>query len=323
MKAPLLKCTHLCAHFEVKNGTVQAVDDLNFSINRGECIGIVGESGSGKTQSCMAILGLLPRNGSATGSAIFRGQEILNTRRKVLDRIRGESIGMIFQDSMAGLTPFMRIGDQLCEVLIEHQGMSEAEARTRVLEVLDILQFPQPKRRLRMYPHELSGGMRQRVMIALALVCKPDLIIADEPTTALDITIQAQILEFFAGLKKHTDTAIIMITHDFGVAAELCDRVIVMYAGRMVETGSVEDIFARPQHPYTQALLRATPRLDSDLQADLLLIPGRPPNLQNIPRGCSFAPRCTQTLEQCRLERPELGNRFDEHWAACFVRQPQ
>ena len=323
MTAALLKCNDLCVRFEVKNGVVQAVYDFSFTIDRGECVGIVGESGSGKTQSCMAIMGLLPRNGSATGSARFQGQEILNARRKVMNRIRGKSIGMIFQDSMAGLTPFMRIGDQLCEVLIEHKGMSEAEARTRALEVLDILQFPQPKRRFKMYPYELSGGMRQRVMIALALVCKPDLIIADEPTTALDITIQAQILEFLAGLKKHTDTAIIMITHDFGVAAELCDRVIVMYAGRMVESGRVEDIFARPQHPYTQALLRATPRLDSDPQAELPLIPGRPPSLQNLPSGCSFAQRCTQTLERCRHERPELGTPFGEHLSACFVTQSQ
>ncbi len=318
MTAPLLKCEELSVRFNIKGGSLHAVESLSFSVGRGECVGIVGESGSGKTQSCMALMGLLPRNGAATGSVRFRGQEILNAPRKAMDRIRGDSIGMVFQDSMAGLTPFMRIGEQLCEALVEHKGMNNAQARARALEVLDILQFPQPKRRFGMYPHELSGGMRQRVMIALALACKPDLIIADEPTTALDITIQAQILEFMAGLKRHTDTAIIMITHDFGVAAELCDRVIVMYAGRMVESGNVADIFDRPQHPYTQALLRATPRLDSDPDAGLPLIPGRPPDLQHLPAGCSFADRCTQVMARCRTERPPLMPAFDAHLSACF-----
>lgn len=318
MTAPLLKCEQLSVRFDIKGGSLNAVESLSFAVQRGECVGIVGESGSGKTQSCMALMGLLPRNGTATGSIRFRGQEILNAPRNTMDRIRGDSIGMIFQDSLAGLTPFMNIGEQLCEVLIEHKGMDYADARARALEVLDILQFPQPKRRFRMYPHELSGGMRQRVMIALALACKPDLIIADEPTTALDITIQAQILEFMAGLKRHTDTAIIMITHDFGVAAELCDHIIVMYAGRMVESGRVADIFDRPQHPYTQALLRATPRLDSDPDVGLPLIPGRPPDLQRLPVGCAFADRCTQVMDRCRAERPALRPAFGEHLSACF-----
>jgi len=321
MSQSLLKTADLCVRFAVKGGTVHAVEDLSFSVDRGECVGIVGESGSGKTQGVLAIMGLLPRNGAATGSAIYKGQEILNAPRKVLNHLRGESICMIFQDAMAGLTPFMRIGDQLCEVLREHQGLSHAKARERSLEVLRIVQFPQPKRRFRMYPHELSGGMRQRVMIALALLCRPELIIADEPTTALDITIQAQILEFMKGLKRHTETSIIMITHDLGVAASVCERIVVMYAGRMVESGSVRDIFARPQHPYTQALLRATPRLDDDPDDDIPLIPGRPPDLQQLPAGCAFAARCRQVQDRCRRARPDLRRVFDDHLAACFVEQ--
>ena len=323
MSKALLKCADLSVRFDLKDGIVRAVEDFTFAVDRGECVGIVGESGSGKTQSVLAIMGLLPRNGTATGSVVFQGQEILNAPRKVMDKIRGDPMCMIFQDAMAGLTPFMRIGDQLCEVLVEHRGMSMADARERALEVLDIVRFPQPKRRFARYPHELSGGMRQRVMIALALLCRPDLIIADEPTTALDVTIQAQILEFLKGLQKHTETSIIMITHDLGVAASLCDRVIVMYAGRMVESGSVRDIFARPQHPYTQALLRATPRLDSDPDADIPLIPGRPPDLQQLPSGCAFAARCQQVQEQCASRRPDLRRIFENHIAACFVEQPQ
>jgi len=321
MSRPLLKCRDLCVRFAVKGGTVEAVQDLSFRVERGECVGIVGESGSGKTQGVLAIMGLLPRNGTATGSAVYKGQELLGAPRRSLDKIRGESISMIFQDAMAGLTPFMRIGDQLCEVLVEHQGLSRDDARERATEVLRIVQFPQPKRRFNMYPHELSGGMRQRVMIALALLCRPELIIADEPTTALDITIQAQILEFLKGLRRHTETSIIMITHDLGVAANLCDRIIVMYAGRMVESGSVYDIFARPQHPYTQALLRATPRLDADPDGEIPLIPGRPPDLEHLPVGCAFVPRCPWASDECGRRRPELRRRFGEHLAACFVEQ--
>ena len=323
MNTPLLECADLSVRFNTRDGVVHAVNDMNFAVDHGECLGIVGESGSGKSQCFLSIMGLLPRNGSATGSVKFDREEILNAPRRVMDRLRGESIAMIFQDAMAGLTPFMRIGDQLSEALVEHRGMSAADARRRLLEVLEIVQFPQPKRRLKMYPHELSGGMRQRVMIALALLCRPKLIIADEPTTALDITIQAQILEFLGGLKRRTDTSIVMITHDFGVAAELCDRVIVMYAGRIVESGAIEDIFMRPQHPYTQALLRATPRLEADPNVDLPLIPGRPPSARQLPPGCAFADRCVQVEERCRQQHPELRNIFSEHLAACLVDQPR
>lgn len=320
---PLLRCDNLSVHFDVRGGTVDAVSNVNLGVNRGECLGVLGESGSGKSQCFLAIMGLLSRNGSASGSVKFDGQEILNAPRRELDKIRGRSIAMIFQDAMSGLTPFMRIGDQLTEVLVEHTGVSVPDARKRSLEVLEILQFPQPRQRLRMYPYELSGGMRQRVMIALALLCKPKLIIADEPTTALDVTIQAQVLEFLGGLKRHTDTAIVIVTHDFGVAAELCDRVMVMYAGRVVESGLIEDMLSRPQHPYTQALLRATLGMDADPDLDIPTIPGQPPDLQCLPSGCAFAARCGQAISQCHEARPELKKRFDEHFAACFVEQPR
>ncbi len=323
MTRSLLQCRDLSVRFRVMNGIVHAVNDVSLSIGHGECLGVVGESGSGKSQCFLSIMGLLPRNASATGSVSFDGQEILNAPRNVMDRVRGGLISMIFQDTLAGLTPFMRIGEQLTEMLVEHQGLSKVAARQRSLEVLEIVQFPQPRRRLRMYPHELSGGMRQRVMIALALLCKPRLIIADEPTTALDITIQAQILDFLGGLKRRTDTSIVLITHDLGVAAELCDRVVVMYAGRIVESGAIDDIFSRPQHPYTQALLRATPSLDGDPNHDLPLIPGWPPDMRRLPAGCAFAPRCEQVFDRCHQDRPALQARFNNHLAACHLEQRQ
>lgn len=318
---PLLRCDDLSVRFNVRGGVIDAVSNVHLTVNRGECLGVLGESGSGKSQCFLAVMGLLSRNGSASGSVSFDGREILNASRKELDRIRGRSIAMVFQDAMSGLTPFMRIGDQLTEVLVEHMGVSERDARKRSLEVLEILQFPQPGRRLRMYPYELSGGMRQRVMIALALLCKPELIIADEPTTALDATIQAQVLDFLGGLKRRTDTSIVIITHDFGVALELCDRVMVMYAGRVVECGSIEDIVSRPQHPYTQALFQATLGIDADPEYDIPTIPGQAPDLQRLPAGCAFALRCSQAIPRCHQMRPELKKRFDDHMAACFVEQ--
>lgn len=320
---PLLRCEDLSVRFNVRGGVIDAVSNVHLTVSRGECLGVLGESGSGKSQCFLAIMGLLSGNGSASGSVWFDGREILNAPRRELDRIRGRSIAMVFQDAMSGLTPFMRIGDQLTEVLVEHMGVSEQDARKRSLEVLEILQFPQPTRRLRMYPHELSGGMRQRVMIALALLCKPELIIADEPTTALDATIQAQVLDFLGGLKRRTDTSIVIITHDFGVALELCDRVMVMYAGRVVECGSIADIVSRPQHPYTQALFQATLGIDANPECDIPTIPGQAPDLQRLPAGCAFALRCEQAMPRCHQARPELKKRFDGHMAACFLEQRQ
>jgi oligopeptide transport system ATP-binding protein len=302
--SPVLQIQDLSVRFKTDEGEVQAVNGLDLAIRAGECFGVVGESGSGKSQAFMAVMGLLAENGAATGSVRLKGQEILNAPRRALDALRGAEMALIFQDPMSSLTPFLRIGDQMCEGLQQHKGMSAAAARERVLEVLEMVRIPAAKRRFKQYPHELSGGMRQRVMIGQALLCKPSLLIADEPTTALDVTVQAEVLEIFDGLKRHTDTAIVMITHDLGVIAGLCDRVAVMYAGRVVEEGSAEEVFYAPMHPYTMGLLRSIPRVDDDPSADLQVIPGQPPNLSRLGTGCAFAPRCEKVLPMCAEQVP-------------------
>jgi oligopeptide transport system ATP-binding protein len=296
---PVLTCKDLSVRFKTDEGEVQAVNGLDFEIRAGECFGVVGESGSGKSQAFMAVMGLLAENGRASGSVKLLGQEILNIPRKALDTLRGAEMALIFQDPMSSLTPFLKIGDQMSEGLQRHKGLSAADARGRVLEVLEMVRIPAAKRRFNQYPHELSGGMRQRVMIGQALLCKPKLLIADEPTTALDVTVQAEVLEIFDGLKRHTDMAIVMITHDLGVIAGLCDRVAVMYAGQVVEEGSAEELFYSPIHPYTEGLLRSIPRVDDDPDADLQVIPGQPPNLSRLGAGCAFAPRCDRVLPIC------------------------
>ena len=262
MSAPLLACEDLHVRFTTHAGEVQAVNGVDFEVQPGDCMGLVGASGSGKTQTAMALMGLLADNAAATGSVRFRQEEILNAPAERLNRIRGRRMSMIFQDPMTSLTPFMRIGAQLCEVLHQHSGLSREQAKARALEVLRIVQIPEPRRRFGVYPHQLSGGQRQRVMIAQALLCEPDLLIADEPTTALDLTIQAQVLDFFRSLKKRT--TIVIITHDMGVVAGLCNRVLVMHEGRIVERGPAEAIFDAPQHPCTRALLATLPRADRD-----------------------------------------------------------
>ena len=260
MSEPLLACRDLHVRFQTHEGEMHVVKGVDFEVRAGDCLGIVGESGSGKTQTTMALMGLLAGNAAASGSVRFRGEEILNAPAARLNRIRGRQISMIFQDPMASLTPFMRVGAQLCEVLRQHSGMSGSEAKARAIEALEIVQIPEPRRRYGMYPHQLSGGQRQRIMIAQALLCEPDLLIADEPTTALDLTIQAQILDFLRSLKKRT--TIVIITHDLGVVAGLCDKVLVMQNGRIVERGATEAIFNASKHPYTQSLLAALPRPD-------------------------------------------------------------
>ena len=315
----VLELEHLTVRFDTKAGNVSAVTDLNLTIQRGECIGIVGESGSGKSQTFLASLGLLAGNGKTMGRALFRGQDLLKMNRDELDKLRGDRVTMIFQDSGTSLTPHMRIGEQLMEVLVAHKGHAPDVARKRVLEVMESMRIPDIEKRLTQYPHEFSGGMRQRVMIAMALVCQPDLLIADEPTTALDVTVQAQILNLFRALKAHTKSSIVLITHDLGVVAGLCDRVVVMYGGRMVEEAPVADIFASPKHPYTQGLLRCMPRLDQLLDTDLEAIPGQPPNLQKLPKGCAFAERCTQAIERCHPERPILRQLSPTRRAACHL----
>jgi oligopeptide transport system ATP-binding protein len=317
--APVLECKGLTVRFDADEAVVCAVNGLDLTVRRGECFGVVGESGSGKSQAFMAVMGLLAENGRAAGSVKLNGREILNAPRKALDKMRGAEMALIFQDPMSSLTPFLRVGEQMRESLVEHMGMSGSNARERVLEALELVRIPAAKRRFNQYPHELSGGMRQRIMIAQAILCKPALLIADEPTTALDVTVQAEILEIFAGLKKHTDTAIVMITHDLGVVASISDRVAVMYAGRVVEEGAADDIFYRAGHPYTRGLLGSMPSLSGDPDADLHVIKGQPPNLARMEPGCQFRSRCTRALDQCATDAPPLLERAPGHRSACHA----
>jgi oligopeptide transport system ATP-binding protein len=264
-------------------------------------------------------MGLLAKNGRSTGSARYRGREILNLPARRLNEVRGAKIAMIFQDPMTSLNPFLKISRQMTEVLREHKGLSDEAARQRGIAMLELVGIPGARQRFDMYPHEFSGGMRQRVMIAMALLCEPDLLIADEPTTALDVTVQAQILELLARLKRELGMAIALITHDLGVVAGLCERVMVMYAGRAVEVAPAGDLFARPQHPYTKGLLLSMPRLDERVGAELATIPGQPPNLQALPKGCVFADRCPYVFDRCRAERPPLFPYGPDHAKSCHL----
>jgi oligopeptide/dipeptide ABC transporter ATP-binding protein len=316
---PLLSVEDLRVHFWTGGGTVHAVNGISFDIGPGETLGIVGESGCGKSVTALALLGLLPRAGRVrSGSATFDGRDLLRLSQRALRRVRGRQIAMIFQDPMTSLNPVLTIGRQLREPLETHFGMSRKAATARAAELLDRVGIPSPDARISDYPHQFSGGMRQRAMIAMALACRPKLMIADEPTTALDVTIQAQILALLRELVAEERTALILITHDLGVVAGMCERVNVMYAGMFMETGSADQLFASPRHPYTLGLLQSVPRLDAARRSKLQPIEGAPRDMLRPPSACPFQPRCRYEVEQSRLEVPPLLEIEPGHKVACF-----
>ena len=301
----LLDIEDLRVTFTTGDGEVNAVNGVSFSIEEGETLAIVGESGSGKSQTAFAAMGLLARNGRATGQIRYDGRNLLELKQKELNRVRSEEIGMIFQDPMTSLNPYMRISEQMAEVLTLHKGMTKRDAIAEATKMLDAVKIPDAKNRITMFPHEFSGGMRQRIMIAMALLCQPRLLIADEPTTALDVTVQAQIMELMAEIRAEFGTAIILITHDLGIVADTCERTLVMYGGQVMETGPTDQLFERPTHPYTLGLLRAVPRIDRDDET-LSTIAGEPPDMTRLPKGCPFTPRCAWAHGPCPTIRPEL-----------------
>lgn len=302
----LLSIENLNVKFRTNDGEVFAVNDISFDIRSGQKLALVGESGSGKSQIAFAIMGILARNGEASGVANFNGRNLLKMTNTEINKIRSKEMSIIFQDPMSSLNPYMRIENQLAEVLIAHEGISKSEAVKRSIAMLDAVQIPDAKNRIRNYPHEFSGGMRQRIVIAMALLCKPKLIIADEPTTALDVTVQAQIMKLLGDVQKEFGAAILLITHDLGVVAGFCDEAMVLYGGRIMERARVQEIFETPTHPYTMGLLNAIPRI-SDTRLKLEAIAGSPPNMMFPPKGCAFSPRCEFAIDQCHIERPILS----------------
>ncbi|MEQ9123439.1 MAG: ABC transporter ATP-binding protein [Alphaproteobacteria bacterium] len=321
---PALEVSGLQTYFYTRDGIVRAVEDVSFHVDRGETLAIVGESGCGKSMTALSIMRLIPEPpGRIVGGEIrLDGTDLMGLSEAEMRDVRGNDISMIFQEPMTSLNPVMRIGKQISEALILHQDMSKSQAMERSVEMLRLVRIPEPERRVREFPHQLSGGMRQRVMIAMALACNPKVLIADEPTTALDVTIQAQILDLIVKLKEELSTGVVLITHDLGVVAETADRVIVMYAGRKVEEAEVGPLFANPRHPYTRGLLGSVPRLDiivGETRGERLEeIPGIVPALHSLPEGCAFAPRCPHAIDKCRAERPPYEQKRPGHWAACW-----
>jgi oligopeptide transport system ATP-binding protein len=319
----LLQINNIHTSFHTHVGEVKAVRGVTIDLYKGEAIGIVGESGSGKSITMMTLMRLLDNNGEIKeGEILFEGKDLAKLSEKDMEKIRGNDIGMIFQDPMTSLNPVLTVGDQLSEPLIKHMNMNKSEARKKVIEMLELVGIPSPEKRIKQYPHEFSGGMRQRVMIAMALICEPKLLIADEPTTALDVTIQAQILELMKSLKEKLDMSIILITHDLGVVADVCTRINVMYGGIVVESGTSRDIFYNPKHPYTWGLLRSIPNPKLDTKERLKPIEGTPPDLLKPPAGCPFADRCDYTMKICLENKPENYEISDGHKSACWLNHP-
>ena len=317
----LLDVRNLRTHFHTSTGVVRAVDGVSWDVRKGETVALVGESGCGKSVSALSVMRLVsaPAGRIVGGEIIFKGRNLLALSEEEMRRVRGREIGMIFQEPMTSLNPVLTIGRQLTETVETHLGMTSAQAQARAVELLSLVGIPDGARRLRQFPHQFSGGMRQRIMIAMALACDPALVLADEPTTALYVTIQAQILELMKSLSRRLGVAIMMITHNLGVVARYADRVNVMYAGKIVERATAREIYANPRHPYTLGLLRSVPRLDEPRRAKLQPIPGQPPDLSRLPAGCSFAPRCAYAIDRCRQEEPALEPVTADHLSACWL----
>jgi len=321
MAEHLLQVDDLKMYFHTRDGVVKAVNGVSFTLDKGRTLAIVGESGSGKSVTAMTLMGLVPMPPGRIegGDAFYRGESLLYADEKKLRELRGNRIAMIFQDPMTSLNPVYRVGRQLAEPLILHKGMKKPEAWEKAIDLLRLVGIPNPEKRVKEYPHQFSGGMRQRAMIAMALACDPDILIADEPTTALDVTIQAQIIELMQDLQKRTNSAIIMITHDLGVVADMADEVLVMYAGRAVEFGTVQEVYYHPAHPYTWGLMDSLPRADMTEKTPLQPIKGMPPSLVDLPEGCSFHPRCPYATDLCREQTPPVRQLGGIHTAACHV----
>lgn len=320
MSEPVLQVNELKVRFATDDGLVKAVDGVSFSLPEGGALGVVGESGSGKSVSWLAVMGLLDRQRTQIeGEVLMGGRNLLELKPKEMRSVRGKQISMIFQDPMTSLHPYYRVGDQIAEAVLAHEKTSKKAAADRAVQMLGKVSIPKPAERARQYPHEFSGGMRQRAMIAMALALDPVVLVADEPTTALDVTVQAQILDLIQSLRDELNTTVVIITHDMGVVAEYCDHIAVMYAGRIIERGKAEDIYYRAHHPYAWGLLDSIPRLDDPTDEPLTPIKGLPPSLIHVPSGCSFHPRCPYVMERCLTERPELLVEEGEHTSACHL----